>query len=144
MTPPIHQAGGIVVRRRNRRPQVLIVSARHRRKRWVLPKGTVEPGERAADAARREVREEAGVTGRIRGRATVVEYNARIGRVRVEYFVIEYRRETNGDREPRRVKWCAVEDAMTLLTFASARRALLEANPKIDDLLKRSHVRHKR
>lgn len=33
--------------------------------KWVIPGGGVEPGERAADAAEREVFEEAGVKGSI-------------------------------------------------------------------------------
>ena len=100
----------------------------------MLPKGMIEPGERPSAAALREVREEAGVTGKVCGRAGVVEYNALIGRVRVEYFLIEYRGETNGRVEKRNVKWCAVEDAIQLLTYASARRVLLEANGKIVQL----------
>jgi 8-oxo-dGTP pyrophosphatase MutT (NUDIX family) len=119
-----------VVRRSREGVRVLVVSARRRRNRWVLPKGTVQTGEAPAAAALREVREEAGVTGRARGRGSVAEYNTRGGRVRVEYFLIEFRRES-GDGEGRRVRWCAVEDAIALLTYASARRALLESNDKI-------------
>ena len=131
MAPPILQAGGIVVRMRDGRPLVLVVSGRRNRKRWVLPKGTVEDGERPAAAARREVREEAGIVGTARGRVAVAEYNARPGRVRVEYFLIQFRRQLDEGHEGRRVRWCAVEDAIKLLTYASARRALLDANDRI-------------
>jgi 8-oxo-dGTP pyrophosphatase MutT (NUDIX family) len=128
---PVVQAGGIVFRSDNGEPKVLIVTGRRRRKRWVLPKGIVEEGEKASDAALREVREEAGVTGSIVGRAGTVTYNTRQGRVRVEYFLIRYRRATNGKSEKRETRWCAVEDAIAMLTYASARRVLLEAHALI-------------
>jgi len=131
VTDPIRQAGGIVVRRDNGVPRVLIVTARKRRRRWVLPKGTVEQGERPAATALREIREEAGVTGKVIAPAGTTEYNARAGRVRVQYYLIEFKRATNGRREDRDVRWCVVEDAMKKLTYANARRVLLSVKGKI-------------
>ena len=128
---PLVQAGGIVFRSDNGEPRVLIVTARRRRKRWVLPKGTVEEGEQASDAALREVREEAGVTGTVVGHAGTVTYSTRRGRMRVEYYLIRFRRALAKRDEERDIKWCAVEDAIQLLTYASARRVLLEAHPLI-------------
>lgn len=52
-------AGGVVFARDGR---VLLI--RHRNGSWVFPKGHIEPGETAAQAAEREVAEEAGVTAR--------------------------------------------------------------------------------
>lgn len=109
----------------------MIVTARRRRKRWILPKGTVEEGEEPSEAALREVREEAGVTGTIVRHASTVRYNTRRGRVQVEYYLIRYRRAVDGGDEERRTLWCAVEDAIRMLTYASARRVLLEAHPLI-------------
>src|SRR5688572_4888537 len=83
-------AGGIVFRRQRGRPQVLIVTAKRSRKRWVLPKGRVRDGERVRVAALREVREEAGVTGRVLEHAGTVAYSARRTRIHVEYYLIEY------------------------------------------------------
>jgi 8-oxo-dGTP pyrophosphatase MutT (NUDIX family) len=128
---PVVQAGGIVFRSEKGEPRVLIVTARRRRKRWILPKGTVEEGEEPSEAALREVREEAGVTGTIVRHASTVRYNTRRGRVQVEYYLIRYRRAVDGGDEERRTLWCAVEDAIRMLTYASARRVLLEAHPLI-------------
>jgi 8-oxo-dGTP pyrophosphatase MutT (NUDIX family) len=128
---PVLQAGGIVIRRDNGTPKVLIVTARRRRKRWVLPKGSVQKGERAKDAALREVREEAGVTGKVICPLGAVQYTTRQGRVHCEYFLIEYRRPVRTRGEDRTARWCAIEDAISLLTYASARRVLLEAHARI-------------
>jgi 8-oxo-dGTP pyrophosphatase MutT (NUDIX family) len=131
MGKPILFAGGIVVRLEKRKPQVLIVTARKRRKRWVLPKGRVQDGERASSAALREVREEAGVTGRVLGLAGTAEYPTREGRIRVDYYLIEYTRPCIGGDEDRDTRWCPVEDAIAMLTYASARKVLLDVNGKI-------------
>ena len=128
---PVLQAGGIVVRRDNGKPKVLIVTAKRRRNRWVLPKGTLEKGERPKDAALREVREEAGVTGRVIAPAGTVQYTTRHGRTRVDYFLIEYKRPLASGGEGRETQWCAIEDAIQKLTYASARKVLLEAHPAI-------------
>ena len=127
----IRQAGGIVVRRGRYGPEVLLVTARRSRKRWVLPKGSVKRGEKAATAALREVREEAGVRGRVVGPARTATYPTRDGIVRVQYFIIEYTKNGADAGEQRDLAWCALEDAIARLTYASARRVLLEAYPRI-------------
>src|SRR5437660_990176 len=127
---PIRQAGGVVVRRGAHGPEILIVTARRNRKRWVLPKGTIKRGESARAAALREVKEEAGVRGTIVGRAGKSLYGTRAGSVLIEYFVIRYRRPAEG-AEDRGLAWCAPEDAIARLSYASARRVVLEAAPTI-------------
>jgi 8-oxo-dGTP pyrophosphatase MutT (NUDIX family) len=133
----ILSAGGIVFRRARGRAEVLLVTARKRRKRWVLPKGRVHRGEQPRAAAVRECREEAGVTGRVVEPAGVVEYGTKAGRMRVEYFIIEFKREVEHDEDDRDHQWCPVEDAIALLTYASARRVLLEAHPRLSALARR-------
>jgi putative RNA 2'-phosphotransferase len=58
-------AGGVVVRQHQ---GVYEIAVMHTRKRWELPKGKLEKGERGWEAARREVQEELGLTGSIRVR----------------------------------------------------------------------------
>src|SRR5438445_623644 len=52
-------AGGVVYRVEDGRPLYLLI--RDSYQNWGFPKGHLEPGERAEDAARREVVEETGV-----------------------------------------------------------------------------------
>jgi len=127
----VRKAGGIVIRQGKLRPKVLIVTSKKRKKRWVLPKGHVEKGERASEAAVREVREEAGVEGRGLAPAATVEYTSKEEHVRLEYFLIEYVRSPASAEKGRKRKWCSVEDAIQLLEYATARRVLLESYPSI-------------
>ena len=54
-------AGGLVVRTRDGRPEIVVIRPSDGSDAWVLPKGHIEPGEQPEQAAVREVEEEAGV-----------------------------------------------------------------------------------
>src|SRR4051794_885016 len=58
-------AGGVLVRSIQGRPHLAAIRPRGRQNVWALPKGKIDPGESAAEAAVREVREETGVEGRL-------------------------------------------------------------------------------
>jgi 8-oxo-dGTP pyrophosphatase MutT (NUDIX family) len=62
-------AGGLVVEG----DRILLISTQGGR-RWQLPKGHIEEGETAEQAALREVREETGVTGQVMAPLSEVEY----------------------------------------------------------------------
>jgi len=130
--PAIPQAGCIVLRCEGGAPEILVVSSRRRRDRWVLPKGTLKKRESAAEAALRELREEAGVRGRLLGPAGVAEYSTRDGRVRIEYFLIEYRGDSRDSGEDRIARWCELRQATRALSHSSARAVLRGARPQID------------
>lgn len=140
----IVQAGGIVFRSGRSGVRILVVSARRNTSRWVLPKGSVKRGEDPADAALREVLEEAGVRGRVVGPAGEAEYDTEDGRVRIHYFLIRFTREDESAGEEREVRWCAMEDAISLLTYASARRAVLETYPTVLRHVARAAARQRR
>ena len=55
--------GGVVVYRG--KILLLFINYRNRYEGWVLPKGSVEPGEEHEETALREVREESGAKGKI-------------------------------------------------------------------------------
>lgn len=69
--------GGVVVRTEtNGELRVLLVRSKDGA-HWVLPKGRIEPGETARQAAIREVREESGVVGEVVGELGVDSYTVK-------------------------------------------------------------------
>jgi ADP-ribose pyrophosphatase YjhB (NUDIX family) len=126
----VDQAGAIVVSIRDRRPAVLLVTAKRNPEHWVFPKGHVERNETFETAALREADEEAGVTGRIVEAAGWTEFELGPHTYRVHYFVVE----TEDDGRPergRRMKWCAYDEALTLLPFENTRALLRRAWPAV-------------
>ena len=69
-------AGGIVVDRSGGRPLVALIGRKDRRGRllWSLPKGHLEAGETAREAAVREVEEETGIRGRVLAELGTIDY----------------------------------------------------------------------
>jgi 8-oxo-dGTP pyrophosphatase MutT (NUDIX family) len=128
-------AGGVVVRDEW---CVVIVPTRRAAdgsKVLALPKGHPEDGESAADAALREVREEAGVESRLVEKLGDVRYwytrdGRRIAKV-VSFFLLEYLsgEVSDHDREVEHARWLALDRATRELTYKGERdmasRALL-------------------
>jgi 8-oxo-dGTP pyrophosphatase MutT (NUDIX family) len=122
-------AGGIVIRYEQGTPQIVI--GRRRRERdgvtWTLPKGTPFPGESTEETALREVAEETGLEVRITAPLDSIEYwfaqqGLRIHKT-VHYFLME---PVGGDlaahdHEFDEVRWVALEDAPSILTFETER-----------------------
>jgi 8-oxo-dGTP pyrophosphatase MutT (NUDIX family) len=89
--------------------------------------GHIEPGETAAEAALRELREEAGVDGDIVQLVDTLEFTARAGRVRVEYFLI-HARSVTGPGEPNRdPTWFTFDEAMKAVIYEETRALLAKA-----------------
>ena len=111
---------------------VLIVSSKKEPGHWIFPKGHVERGETAAEAALRETEEEAGVGGVVLGPAGALEFDWNGKRYHVEYFLIRATSETS--RTDGRTKvWLPFADALARLTYADTRRLLREAHPRMTD-----------
>ena len=114
--------------------EVLLVRARAEPHEWVLPKGHIESGETAAQAAQREVREEAGVeTEPIRFLGDV-EFTAPSGEdVHVGYFLMRFLQRVAPD-ENRELRWCSFTAAAALTPFENAREILRVAESALRDL----------
>ena len=99
---------------------MLLVSARKDPRQWIFPKGHVEPGESAAEAALREMREEAGVDGKIIKSIGVSTYESGRVRVKVSYFLVRYSRAVL-TTESRKRRWQSFSEARELVAFDDAR-----------------------
>jgi 8-oxo-dGTP pyrophosphatase MutT (NUDIX family) len=126
-------AGGVVVRDGE---CVVIVPTRRAAdgsKVLALPKGHPEAGESAADAALREVREEAGVQGRVVEQLGDVRYwytrgGRRIAKA-VSFFLLEYVAGdvAHHDREVEDARWMALDEAVRELSYRGEREMAARA-----------------
>ena len=119
------KAGGVVVKGEGRGLRVLVIRSSDGA-RWVFPKGHVEPGESAEQAATREVREEAGVESVVRRFAARERHDEGTRQVEVCYYLLEYRNDV-APSEDREKRWCTPGEAHRLLSFDDLRDVLHQA-----------------
>lgn len=112
---PKRRAGGLVVDAMDR---VLLINSRKHADLWIVPAGTVERGESTAQAAIREVEEEAGVTCALRDPKPLGEYVDEEKMVVTTYYamVVEVEHATWEDKDLGRVRrWWPIEHAAAVL-----------------------------
>jgi 8-oxo-dGTP pyrophosphatase MutT (NUDIX family) len=126
MTTLTH-AGGILVRRQDDAIEYLLVQAKGNPRHWIFPKGHIEPGETPDQAARREVREEAGVDGEVLEQVGRSRFAGPRGPVHVAYYLMRFVKLVAAE-EDRQIVWCRFEDANEKLTFEDTRACLATAN----------------
>jgi 8-oxo-dGTP pyrophosphatase MutT (NUDIX family) len=120
-------AGGVVVRRFRGRPFLAAVRVK-RGTVLALPKGHIDPGETAAEAAQREVREEAGLHGELVEKLGDVKYwyargGERVFKV-VSFFLFRYRSGSVRDYQREEVdgaEWLPLDEAPRLLAYRGER-----------------------
>jgi 8-oxo-dGTP pyrophosphatase MutT (NUDIX family) len=122
----VPQAGAIALRQRKGSLEAMIVRAKKDPSKWIFPKGHIERGETAEEAAVRELREEAGVDGSADGVIGVSTFQSGTERVEVTFYLVRYSRMVKPS-EKREAQWCAIEEARRTLSFDDSRRLLDEA-----------------
>jgi len=136
-------AGGVAYRKKGKTVEVVIVSVGEHN-RWQLPKGLIGKGETSAEAALREVREEAGIDTEIIDLIDKVEYwyysKGSGKRIRFHKFVYFYLLKyvsgntEDHDREVNEARWVDVDTGQDMLTFKSEKNMVARAKEMITSL----------
>ncbi len=131
-TRPLLQfsAGGLVVDDDGR---ILLIRARDLRNQpvWTLPKGTLQAGERSADAALREVREETGYACEVVRELEAVTYwfqrdGQRIRKTVRWYLMRPVEKVGDHDHEVDEVEWADRAEARSRLRYPSDLRLVTD------------------
>lgn len=128
---PTH-AGGIVARRDGGSIRYLLISAKLQPDLWVLPKGRIEDNESPAEAARREVLEEAGVDAVVREPLDTLEFDAARGRVRALFFLMDFVSD-GAPSEDRKQTWLDLDGVLRALKFPDARALFVKASKLLEE-----------
>ena len=131
----VRQAATIPIRRKNRRWELCLVRKRSG-KRWGIPKGLIERGHTLRETALKETWEEAGLRGRLVGRALgVYEFEKWAGtRIEVTVFLMEVLAQSDEwpEWDWRERRWASFRKAEGLLEDHPARPMLERARQILD------------
>lgn len=122
----VRQAGAIAVRDDRGTTEVLIVRSRKDPSAWIFPKGHIEPGETAEEAALRELEEEAGVRGALVRRVGASRFQSGVAMVDVTYYLARFLDAVEPSEE-REARWMTISEARRALSFENLRRLLDDA-----------------
>jgi 8-oxo-dGTP pyrophosphatase MutT (NUDIX family) len=122
MARKIRQAAALAIRD----GKVCMVSSRNRR-RWVIPKGLIEKGQSASDAALAEAWEEAGLIGHIENQSLgtfIYTKNNLEHHVTVYAMTVAAERDEWPEGELRKREWVSVDEALVRIEEAGLRQLL--------------------
>jgi 8-oxo-dGTP pyrophosphatase MutT (NUDIX family) len=112
------RAGGVIYRKSDHRIEYLLVTSNSNRERWIIPAGHIEDGETAAEAAIREVEEEAGVRVKIMSDLGTFQYfwyrNRRKVILNTHLYLMEYLGVVTPNPEGRQVRFYTYEEIREL------------------------------
>ena len=136
-------AGGVVFKRHDSIITVCLVGRRRQDDLiWCLPKGHVEKGEKFADAALREVREETGISGSLLGPINKIGYQFYDAEIKktvsktVHFFLIRYLRGNldDHDDEVECARWFSISEALERAEYKGEREVLKQALARLTAL----------
>jgi 8-oxo-dGTP pyrophosphatase MutT (NUDIX family) len=130
-------AGGVVYRLDEGHPLFLLI--RDSYQNWGFPKGHLEPGERAEDAALREVREETGIENvALRGTIETIDWYFRFrGRLIhkvCHFYLMETGQAATSPQKAEGItacQWVPYDAAQVAISYANARLVLHRAHEMI-------------
>lgn len=128
-------AGGLVLRTADGNTTAALIARHDRRGRliWSLPKGHIEPGESAEDAAVREVQEETGIVGRVVAPLGTIDFWFMVDDLRihktVHHFILEAvsGELSDSDIEVVKVAWVPLDEVKGRLKYRDERRLMTKA-----------------
>jgi ADP-ribose pyrophosphatase YjhB (NUDIX family) len=116
------------------REEYLLVQAKNAPHEWVLPKGHIEAGEKLAEAAVREVREETGAWARVMGDLGDTSFSVKGERVKVRFFLMELLEQGAPSDDGRKHAWQTLDEALQQLAHQESRDLLKLSQEKLKTL----------
>lgn len=131
-------AGGIVFRH-NKKGELEILLTQDAKDRWTIPKGHIEEGETAQQAAKREIAEEAGLAetdmlgwlGKIHFRYRRVD---KLVLMSTQIYLVRARGDTNAIQKEdwmNGIKWFSFDDALDAIEYEDIGKLMLIARKRI-------------
>ena len=130
-------AGGVVFRLHEGHAVFLLI--RDSYQNWGFPKGHLESGERAEDAAVREVREETGIDDLVlRGQIETIDWYFRFRGQLIHkvchFYLMETAQASTNPQQAEGItacQWVSYDDARSAISYANARKVLARAHEMI-------------
>lgn len=129
-------AGGVAYRETGGGLEVAVILT-NPENRWQLPKGMIDAGETPEIAARREIREEAGIETKLVAPIDRTEYWFMADRAgkrtrfhkRVHWFLMQYVTGdvADHDHEVKEARWVTADEAVEMLVFKNEREIVEKA-----------------
>ena len=130
-------AGGVVYRLHSGHAVFLLF--RDSYQNWGFPKGHLESGERAEDAALREVREETGIDDlALRGQIETIDWYFRFRGQLIHkvchFYLMETSQASTNPQQAEGItacRWVSYDEARSAISYANARKVLARAHEMI-------------
>jgi 8-oxo-dGTP pyrophosphatase MutT (NUDIX family) len=123
-TPVTYQAAAIPIHD----DRICLVTSR-RTQGWIIPKGTIEPGESPAETALREAWEEAGLLGSLHSEPVGTYYYQKCGRdcrVTVYLMQVEAAAEQWPERHQRARRWATSSEVIVAIQQPILRKLIVQ------------------